>query len=150
LIFERPKRGVDEVGGINLDLSANMHDGYSGILTFCLPLAIHMGIKELYLLGCDCDYGIKENSSERSYFYNFKLHSSRSTSVEGIKKAWDPKMGKGFKAYEAVNTQLSILGIKIFNATDGGLLEVFPRIDYKKVLHAGHEPKGINGDLLST
>ncbi|HRW61723.1 MAG TPA: hypothetical protein P5340_13855, partial [Defluviicoccus sp.] len=39
LLFDRPKQVVDARGDINLDLSQPMDDGYTGIITFCLPLA---------------------------------------------------------------------------------------------------------------
>jgi hypothetical protein len=45
LLFNKPKYQVDQKQDINLDLSQPMDDGYTGIITFCLPLAHHFGIK---------------------------------------------------------------------------------------------------------
>ncbi|WP_172300525.1 hypothetical protein [Pseudoruegeria sp. HB172150] len=136
LLFDRPKYQVDLKGDINLDLTQPMDDGYTGIITFCLPLAHFMGIREIYLLGCDCDYGPIRDGAPKSYFYDFAQHGTRTTSDEGLLRVW-AEGGPAFKAYEVVRDRFALDGIKIVNCTDGGRLEVFPRLAYEQVLGRG-------------
>ena len=133
LLFEKPKYQLDEEGELITDLSRHMHDGYTGIITFCIPLALHMGYKEIILLGCDCDYKIQKNSQEKAYFYNYKLHTSKTTSTEGLQRAWAAN-GPAFRSYEIVKNSTS--SARIYNATAGGKLEIFERKNFNLFFNA--------------
>lgn len=135
LLFDRPKYQVDLRGDINLDLTQPMDDGYTGIITFCLPLAHFMGIEQIYLLGCDCDYGPIKGGAPKSYFYDFAQHSTRTTSEEGLLRVW-AEDGPVFKSYEIVRDRFSLDGVQIINSTRGGRLEVFPRVAYESLVEA--------------
>ncbi|CUH80813.1 hypothetical protein TRM7557_03086 [Tritonibacter multivorans] len=133
LLFDRPKYQVDQRGDINLDLTQPMDDGYTGIVTFCLPLAHFMGITEIYLIGCDCDYGLTTPDAPKSYFYDFSKHTTKTTSHEGLTRVW-AENGPVFQTYEVVRNRFLQDGIQIVNCTDGGRLEVFPRARYEDVV----------------
>ena len=133
LLFDRPKYQVDHRRDINLDLTQPMDDGYTGIITFCLPLAHYMGITEIYLVGCDCDYKLTTPDAPKAYFYDFSKHTSRTTSHEGLMRAW-AEDGPIFQSYEIVRDRFALDGIRIVNCTAGGRLEVFPRADYETVV----------------
>lgn len=133
LLFDRPKYQVDEKGDINLDLTQPMDDGYTGIITFCLPLAHYMGIKEIYLVGCDCDYGLTTPDAPKSYFYDFSKHTTKTTSHEGLMRVWADN-GPIFQTYEIVRNRFLQDGIQIINCTDGGRLEVFPRARFEDIV----------------
>lgn len=93
-----------------------------------LQLAVHMGFKELYIIGCDNNYavnvkkdGTRVNTGAKAYFDGMK-GSSVSQSVGFI---WQFDI-----AYQAAQEFASKHGIKIYNATRGGHLEAFPRVDF--------------------
>jgi len=133
LLFDRPKYQVDEKRDINLDLTQPMDDGYTGIVTFCLPLAHFMGIREIYLVGCDCDYGLTTPDAPKSYFYDFSKHTTKTTSHEGLMRVWADN-GPIFQTYEIVRNRFLQDGIQIINCTDGGRLEVFPRARFEDIV----------------
>ena len=81
----------------------------------CIQLAVYMGFKEIYLLGVDCNY------SGKLHFYN-------SDQLE--KKIADHNENGMIKSYKSAKKYADEHGIKIFNATRGGALEVFPRVDF--------------------
>lgn len=135
LLFDRPKYQIDLKGDINLDLTQPMDDGYTGIVTFCLPLCHFMGIRQIYLLGCDSDYGPVKDGAPKSYFYDFSQHTTRTTSEAGLLRAWADD-GPVFKSYEIVRDRFAQDGVQIINSTRGGRLEVFPRVDYETVIGA--------------
>jgi hypothetical protein len=135
LIFERPKAEISKRGAMSWDVFRNLDDGYTGIVTFCLPLAYHMGIREVYLLGCDCDYQIKSATDAKAYFYDFAKHSTSTSKFETLDRIWGPG-GEIFDVYAVAKRSGEALGMKIFNATEGGLLEVFDRASYEHLVRS--------------
>lgn len=135
LIFDQPKFLADEVGGLQYDLSLPMNDGYTVLLTFCMPLALHMGIEEIYLLGCDCDYGITSETDEgpRKYFYPAEQHATSSTKASSIVRIW-ANNGPIFRVYEQTRNQLARCNVKLCNATPEGRLNVLPRVSLNDLL----------------
>lgn len=134
LLYEKPlKRFIDSVEDFNLDPALPLHDGHTVVVTFALFLAHWMGIKEIYLLGCDCDYGIKKETDEKQYFYDSSLHTTKTSAFEHLQKVWTPEGGRIFKTYEIVRDILAKKDVKVYNATHGGCLEVFPRRSYESL-----------------
>ena len=95
-----------------------VYDGYS-IAYSCIELAVYMGFKEIYLLGCDCTY-----LGEKEHFVDSGVE-------DRSRKYATPKLIVG---YEAAKTYADTHGIKIYNATRGGVLEVFERVDLDDIL----------------
>lgn len=95
-----------------------IYDGYS-IAYSCIELAVYMGFKEIYLLGADCTY-----LGEKEHFVDSGVE-------DRSRKYATPKLIVG---YEKVKEYADSHGIKVYNATRGGVLEVFPRIELKDVL----------------
>lgn len=81
-----------------------------------LQIAMYMGFKEIYLLGVDCNYlkGSKKNHFLEDEVVDNKDHNVYSMILD----------------YQAVQKYAEKNDIKIFNATRGGALEVFPRVDF--------------------
>ena len=98
-----------------------VYDSYS--ITFSLmQIAIYMGFKEIYLLGCDCNQAVgKANHFIESGYVESegKLATAADRCIFGhveIKKFCDA------------------LGVRVYNATRGGALEVYPRVKLEEVL----------------
>lgn len=95
-----------------------VYDGYS-ITYSCIELAVYMGFKEIYLLGTDCTY-----LGEKEHFIDNGVEDRN-------RKYATPKL---IVAYEEAKRYADKHGIKIYNATRGGVLEVFPRVKLEDVL----------------
>lgn len=83
----------------------------------CMQMAVYMGFKEIYLLGVDFT-GANEHGSRYNHFYTEKELTSVSY-TDQVKNS-----------YEKAKKYTDEHGIKICNATRGGKLEVFPRVDF--------------------
>lgn len=95
-----------------------VYDGYS-IAYSCIELAVYMGFKEIYLLGTDCTY-----LGEKEHFID--------AGVEDRSRVFaTPKLIVG---YECAKEYADSHGIKIYNSTRGGVLEVFERKSLEEVL----------------
>jgi len=97
---------------------AVVYNGYS-VTYSVLQLAVYMGFKEIYLLGADCNY-----------LSDKKQHFKEYADVES-----DPTLGdmmiSGFKEAKKYADRKNI---KIYNATRGGKLEVFERVNLDTVI----------------
>ena len=96
-------------------------------------LANFMGFKEIYLLGCDCDYGIKKEKDKKKYFYNSDLHTSKTSSYNHLKHVWSDH-GPIFTSYEIVYNTLCKNKKRLYNATKGGRLDIIPRVEYEEII----------------
>ena len=82
-----------------------------------------MGFSEIYLLGVDCNYKIpKQYFDERENWLATDLEHA--TMINYL-------MQSGYKFYKGKMDQY---GVKVFNATRGGMLEVFPRVTLEDIL----------------
>lgn len=100
------------------DIYAAVYGGCT-VTIEAMQIAAYMGFKEIYLIGCDNNYAIKNNSNH----------------AKGIEYKKAPKVKTKFlemneKSYEMARKHCEERGIKIYNATRGGKLEVFPRVDF--------------------
>lgn len=89
----------------------------STVVYACLQLASYMGAKELYLLGCDFSFS-KDMTAGDNHCYKKK----------DVEYAFD--FEHVTKAYEKAKEYADKHGIKIYNATRGGKLEIFERVDF--------------------
>lgn len=93
-----------------------------GTVTYsCIQLAAYMGFQEIILLGVDFsisnDYRNKDNHFDPDY-YNDKSK---------VRVFWEKD---SLQAYESAQKHAEEHGIKIYNATRGGKLEVFERVEF--------------------
>ena len=115
----------------------------SGVVAYImLQLAIYMGFKKIYLVGMDCSYayeirdgvvveGIKNDHMKELEVTEEKLH-------EAVKKKYGYKsfvdMDKQMAGYQAAQNYAKDHNIKIYNATRGGILEIFERVKLDEVI----------------
>jgi len=103
-----------------------------------LQLAVYLGFSPIYLIGCDTSYSIpdsvlKEGDNPKH------LVSTRDDDPNhfhpgyfGKGRKWhDPQVERMFFHYEQAKQVCNALGVQVYNATIGGALEVFPRVDYR-------------------
>ena len=101
------------------DASACIYDGYT--ITYSLmQLAVYMGFTEIYLLGNDCSY---PKDPKKQHFMDYG-HADSSTLTARDRIIF---------AYEQASRRLEGTGVQIYNATRGGALEVFPRVNFDTI-----------------
>lgn len=101
------------------DLSRKSYTGGT-VVYICIQLAVYMGFREIYLLGVDFT-GAGEHGSKYNHFYSEKELTSVSYTHQ-IKAA-----------YEKAKKYADEHGIKIYNATRGGNLEIFERVKFDSI-----------------
>ncbi|PGS52651.1 hypothetical protein COC46_09345 [Bacillus sp. AFS041924] len=105
------------------DVSKVVYDGYS-ITYSMLQLAVYMGFSEIYLLGVDCNYSLTSPQHFKDYGY-------KETSSEAVIRM--------ISAYKEAKKYAERNQVKIYNATRGGMLEVFERVNLDVILNKNGE-----------
>lgn len=114
-------------GEFSTDVTRRTAWGATVVVDFCLPLAYYMGFREVFLLGCDCDYQRDRSASfEQAFFYDRSLDPRRIPEWTGT----PAHVQTMFDAYRVVKRVFEADGRKIYNAGHGGKLEVFERVRY--------------------
>lgn len=106
------------------DLLFGIYDKYT-VTNAAIDLAIHLGCRKIYLIGVDCNY-----SGPTQYFVNpgDGTHDMDQYEAYCTQKAM-------MSGYSFMEKETQKRGIKIYNATRGGMLEEFERVDFDKVIN---------------
>lgn len=109
---------------------------FQSVSSFALSQAIYMGCSEIYLLGFDHDY-LAYRGIDRHFYTGgtLKGHVSSNTPLSEM-YTYDEEMTaclKLWKNYRSLKKIAQKKGIKIYNATDGGYLDVFERVKYESL-----------------
>lgn len=115
------------------------------VIMQCIMLAIYMGFKEIYLLGCDCTgiIGIVEAAMKQSITsYGFNLTEAdqkrlselnKSRKLSGMFKGWM----ETFLFYERISDYCERRDIVLINCTEGTILDSVAREKLDVVLTRG-------------
>lgn len=121
---------------VSEDCAAGVFGGYT-VTHVNLQLAIHMGLDPIFILGCDHFYS-GESSDEQDKEAKVRVggqvnhfHPDYRKSEEVVNAAPIAKMEK---AYRHVRMFAEREGVRVFNATRGGHLDVFERANFDDVL----------------
>lgn len=102
----------------SFDCADGVYCGYT-VAYSAIQMAFYMGFSEIYLLGCDCNMAGHVDDSDRN--------------DEGI----NMPVEEHIHSYKVAKKIADEEGVKIFNATRGGMLEVFPRVDLDSLFKKG-------------
>jgi len=126
-----------EEGGVipfSPDAGKGMYGGYT-VTYENLQLAVHMGLNPIYLLGCDHFYEgaigaegdapVSTDGKRNHFLPNYTAPGDQNNPALVTKMT---------KSYKWARHYADLHGVKIFNATRGGHLEVFQRVDLDTVI----------------
>lgn len=114
------------------------------VIQIVITAAIYMGFTEIYLLGLDCtgfiniaETKMKDYSNGIKYAFDVteddKKRMERSNSIYSMRQELLCQ-AEIFEDYELLNSYAKRKNIRIYNATPGGLLEAFARVNYLDVV----------------
>lgn len=94
---------------------------YSTVTYAAIQLAVYMGFSTIYLLGVDCNYS---KNSKKNYFFEDKK-------VDNL----DHHEERMIVAYKTAREYADSHGVKILNASRGGMLEEFERVHFDDIFN---------------
>jgi hypothetical protein len=101
-----------------------------------LQLAYYMGFSEVYLIGMDFSYNIPKSAIVEGTNIESTEDDENHFHPDyfGKGKKWhDPQLEQVLKNYEMAKYVFNWSGRTILNATEGGNLNIFDRVDYKSL-----------------
>lgn len=99
-----------------------------------IQFAVYMGFKEIYLLGVDHNFSQYKNSKgEIVTDSTVKDYFSENYNTDK-QQLYIPSLDKSTSAFIKMKEYCDQHNIKVYNATRGGKLEVFPRLDFDEVI----------------
>jgi hypothetical protein len=110
-----------------------------------LQIAVFLGFNPIYLIGCDTDYVIPSTVLREgpdgliSTSDDDLNHFTPSYFGKGSK--WhDPHVDRMHWHYAQAKQACDILGVQVYNATLGGKLEAFPRVNFLDLFDYSNSP----------
>jgi hypothetical protein len=105
------------------------------VVLVALMLAFHMGCNPVYFVGCDHDF---LNIKKEEYLSKIENHfyaeaTPANYSEEFSWEEFSACMSRLRMQYDQLKLYASIWGFNVFNATRGGCLEIFPRVEYESL-----------------
>jgi hypothetical protein len=122
------------------DLRKAIPHSMGTVPAIAIPAAIYMGFPTIYLLGCDCNWWVqhvvKEDfDAEFEHFYDRNPYLIRESNLRDFGLEVELRcLADHFQGMRLLREHALRKGVHIFNATQGGILDVFPRVSLKKVL----------------
>lgn len=124
----KPEVWNDLTSYVSTDISDHFSNGYT--VTFqSIQMAIYMGFSEIYLLGVDFNYSVIYDAEGNVHvddnvtdYFSGKTYPSSLQNYES-----------NLQAYNAAREYCDNHGIRIMNATRGGKLEAFERVDFDEL-----------------
>lgn len=111
--------------GFSDDMVKGFYNGSTVTYDIGLQLAAYMGFKEIYLLGIDHNFSKSDVDKKNHFIDNYHTEEE----LERY-KATCFDLEKAEKQYEKAEKYSRGQGFRIYNATRGGKLEVFERVDF--------------------
>ena len=106
------------------DPAVGLYDCFT-VTNMAISLAAYMGFKDIYIIGADATYKL-----EKTHFIEGEWEKVHKKAQAGLAHSVLLSM----VGYMRMRDYYKKKGINIYNATRGGMLEVFPRVDLDKVL----------------
>ena len=119
-------------GRVKVDLSRPV-SGVRCVSVAAIVVALHLGFREIYLLGCDHDW--LAHPTVDTHFYDSNPHYPDFMSDFPYQALMEYQL-ELWREYGNLRQFALARGSRIYNATRGGFLDVFPRVTYEKLVEA--------------
>ncbi len=112
--------------------------GVQSVSVMCLMVAMYLGCRAVYLLGADHD---QFKTGEYRYFYTPTVLQDKDSTVtakgEVLIRRHDEfqALARLWRQFRTMREVAEANGMEIFNATAGGELDEFPRVDFESLLN---------------
>lgn len=111
------------------DIAHGIYNSATGMYT-AAQMAAYMGFSEIYMIGVDHHFRVSQDAQGQIVVDNTVKDYFTDKYNEDQDKLYIPNTERSTLTYVAMNDHCSRRGIQVYNATRGGKLEVFPRVDF--------------------
>ncbi len=111
------------------------------VMTFMLEMAMFMGFREIYLIGVDCTNSFTKGHFTENYVpteldeYNLKrARRTMNRPHMTLEELGEYRKERSIMAYQKIRDYALEHGVKIYNASRGGELNVYERVDFDALM----------------
>ncbi len=111
------------------------------VMTFMLEMAMFMGFQEIYLIGVDCTNSFTKGHFTENYVPSeldeYNLRRARRTMNRPnmtLEELGEYRKERSIMAYQKIRDYALEHGVKIYNASRGGELDVYERVDFDALM----------------
>jgi hypothetical protein len=124
---------MSKYGIRKIDLAGPIPSGLN-VTFLSMLISYYMGFRNIILIGCDSNYAALPGAKSM-HFYTEDSECPSPSYASGVHTyEWLLRENLDlFKRYRIVGNFLASKGCKIFNATHGGFLDIFPRVEYERL-----------------
>ena len=115
--------------GFSDDIVHGIYNSSTGMYT-AAQIAAYMGFTEIYFIGVDHHFHVSQNNKGEIVVDNTVRDYFSDKYNEDKANLYIPNTEKSTLTYLAMKTHCEIRNIRVFNATRGGKLEVFQRVEF--------------------
>lgn len=106
------------------------------VIYSAIQVALYMGCKEIYLIGCDHDYLNDTSRVTNHHFYKEEEGISDAEHLNSFTtERWFEEYYFRWRQYRLIREYAQSINCQIFNATQGGMLDVFPRVKLEEIIN---------------
>ena len=134
-------QGIRATGRMSFDITKSLPsaDGVTVLIQAAIPLAVYMGFKVVYLIGCDCSINV--GRVDCNHFYRESGNVLLKELVQRANSLYGERFWKRtdynttiIEGWRIVKQYMDNLGIKVYNCGINSRLKIFPQLDYEKVV----------------
>jgi hypothetical protein len=129
-------RRAHRASELNLDLTRPLNVGQMTGSMLMIPLAIFLGARRIVLAGFDLNHHV--DPSRSYHFYASHAQFPEFDSMAADRRYDYPRllsaMQREFESHHLLAECARAMGVEIVNATRGGLLDAYPRVDFESEL----------------
>jgi len=134
---------------VRLDLTRPINVGLCTVSSFAIPLAIYLGFREIYLIGCDANWHVAGDHTPLHFYAtnpHFQHWDTNAASRQTLGLSVEEELASQcacFKSHRLLRDYARHRGIAIVNATRGGYLDVYPRVAYESLYNHDPDPSPV-------
>jgi hypothetical protein len=122
---------------VDLDFRRPRNIGMTTGSSIAIPLAIYLGFREIVLVGFDCNWLADTGGSY--HFYDTHEYFPEFDSIEKDGRGYGYEaflriILREFESHRLIRAKAEARGVRIINATRGGLLDAYPRAEFESLL----------------
>lgn len=132
--------GSKDINNI-IDFTQGIPPYGQNVVAVALMLAFYLGCSPIYFIGCDHDFmKVKKEEYENYYTQHFYYEPKHGKMIDWL--TWEQyswAMERMIYEYGQLNAYASLWGFQVFNATKGGYLDFFPRVEFESLFPRGYQ-----------
>lgn len=124
---------------VDFDFTRPRNVGMTTGSSIAIPLAIYLGFKEIVLVGFDCNWLSDTGASYHFYDTHEYFPEFDSIDKDGRGYGYEELLRiilREFESHRLIRARAEALGVRIVNATRGGLLDAYERADFDALVAA--------------